>query len=89
MTGSFLIEPLGPDHDRSAFLCGTEALDRYFREQVTVDVRRRATACYVALEDPVAKIAGYYTLAAAGVPLAEMPAALPCSIRRRETRRAQ
>ena len=76
MTGSFLIEPLGPDHDRSAFLCGTEALDRYFREQVTVDVRRRATACYVALEDPGAKIAGYYTLAAAGVPLAEMPAAL-------------
>ena len=76
MTESFLIEPLGPDHDRSAFLCGTEALDRYFREQVTVDVRRRATACYVALEDPGAKIAGYYTLAAAGVPLAEMPAAL-------------
>ena len=76
VTGSFLIEPLGPDHDRSAFLCGTEALDRYFREQVTVDVRRRATACYVALEDPGAKIAGYYTLAAAGVPLAEMPAAL-------------
>ena len=77
VTGSFLIEPLGPDHDRSAFSCGTEALDRYFREQVTVDVHRRATACYVALEDPGAKIAGYYTLAAAGVPLAEMPAALP------------
>ena len=28
-------------------LVRTEALDRYFREQVTVDVRRRATACYV------------------------------------------
>lgn len=76
MTGSFLIEPLGPDHDRSAFSCGSEVLDRYFWELVTADVRRRATACYVALEAPRAKIAGYYTLAAAGIPLAEMPAAL-------------
>lgn len=40
------------------------------------DVRRRATACYVALEAPGAKVAGYYTLAAAGIPLAEMPATL-------------
>lgn len=76
MTGSFLIEPLGPDHDRSAFSCGSEVLDRYFWELVTADVRRRATACYVALEAPRGKIAGYYTLAAAGIPLAEMPAAL-------------
>ena len=76
MTGPFLIEALGTDHDRSGFSCGTDALDRYFREQATQDVRRRAMACYVALEAPGAKIAGYYTLAAAGVPLAEMPASL-------------
>jgi predicted GNAT family N-acyltransferase len=43
---------------------------------VTQDVRRRATACYVALEAPTGKVAGYYTLAAAGIPLAEMPSSL-------------
>ena len=72
----FIIETLGPGHDRSGFSCGTEALDRYFREQVTQDMRRRATACCVALEATGSKIAGYYTLAAGGVPLAELPAAL-------------
>jgi ribosomal protein S18 acetylase RimI-like enzyme len=72
----FIIEALGPGHDRSGFSCGTEALDRYFREQVTQDMRRRATACYVALEAAGSKVAGYYTLAAGGVPLAELPAAL-------------
>ncbi len=72
----FLIAALGPDHDRSEFTCGTDALDRYFREQASQDVRRRATACYVAVEAAGSKIAGYYTLAAGGVPLAEMPVAL-------------
>ena len=72
----FIIEALGPDHDRSGFSCGAEALDRYFRDQVTQDMRRRATACYVAREAAGSKIAGYYTLAAGGVPLAELPAVL-------------
>ena len=76
MTAPFLIEVLGPDHDRTSFSSGVEALDRYFREQVTQDVRRRTTACYVALDREKAKVAGYYTLAAGGVPLAEMPEAL-------------
>jgi GNAT superfamily N-acetyltransferase len=76
MAESFLIEVLGSGHDRESFSCGVEALDRYFHKQVMQDVRRRATACYVALEAPGAKVAGYYTLAAAGVPLAELPAEL-------------
>jgi GNAT superfamily N-acetyltransferase len=76
MAGQFVIELLGPGHDRESFSSGVEAIDRYFRTQATQDVRRRATACYVALETPGARVAGYYTLAAAGIPLAEMPAAL-------------
>lgn len=73
MTARFLIEALGPAHDRASFASGVDALDRYFREQVSQDVRRRTTACYVALDRERAKVAGYYTLAAAGVPLTEMP----------------
>jgi len=76
MTGSFIVEPLGSGHDRSAFTCGVDALDRYFREQAGQDVRRRATACFVAHEIATDRIAGFYTLAAAGVPLAQMPARL-------------
>lgn len=73
MTAPFLIEILGPGHDRAGFSSGVDALDRYFREQVTQDVRRRATACYVAFDRDRAKVAGYYTLAAGGVLLAELP----------------
>lgn len=34
----------------NAFVCGVDALDRYYREQVSQDVRKRATACYVVRE---------------------------------------
>jgi ribosomal protein S18 acetylase RimI-like enzyme len=74
--GAFLIEVLGPGHERTKFASGVEALDRYFREQVTQDVRRRATACYVAVDVATASVAGYYTLAAANVALSDLPAQL-------------
>ena len=76
MTEPFRIEVLAPGHDRAGFSSGVEALDRYFREQATQDVKRRATACYVAVETATARIAGYYTLAAAGVALADLPETL-------------
>jgi ribosomal protein S18 acetylase RimI-like enzyme len=73
VTGTFRLEILRAEHDRKAFSCGVEPLDRYFREQATQDIRRRVSACYVAVDTITAVIAGYYTLAAGGVPLAEMP----------------
>jgi ribosomal protein S18 acetylase RimI-like enzyme len=75
MAGEFRIEVLASEHDCEPFSCGVEALDRYLKKQAMQDVRRRASACYVAL-DAEGKIAGFYTLAAAGIPLADMPAAL-------------
>lgn len=59
-------------HDRSLFSSGTPALDRYLREQVSQDIRRRVAACFVALTD-AGRIAGYYTLATASVPLTSLP----------------
>lgn len=73
MTGPFFIEVLGSHHVRKGFSCGVEALDRYFLNQVSQDARRRVTACYVAVETATSQVAGYYTLAAAGVLLADMP----------------
>ncbi len=76
MTAPFIVEPLAPGHDRTEFTCGVDALDRYFRSQAGQDVRRRTTACFVAREIATGTIAGFYTLAAGGILLAEMPAPL-------------
>lgn len=73
MNERFRIETLADRHDRSKFRCGSEPLDRYFREQVTQDVRRSVSACYVLLEPDTDNVVGYYTLAASGVPLDAMP----------------
>ncbi len=73
---AFRLEVLRAEHDRKAFSCGVEPLDRYFREQATQDIRRRVSACYVAIDEATSAIAGYYTLAAGGVPLDEMPSQL-------------
>ncbi|MEI9989452.1 MAG: GNAT family N-acetyltransferase [Rhizomicrobium sp.] len=69
------IEPLNEEHDRAAFHCGSEALDRYFRVQAGQDNRRRVASCFVlTVED--GKMAGFYTLSATSVLLAELPPVL-------------
>lgn len=68
----FLLVPLDQAHDRTRFNSGSEALDRYFREQVTQDMRRRVAACFEALDEDH-QIAGYYTLASASILLADLP----------------
>ena len=65
-------ELLAAHHDRRTFSCGVVELDRYFRQQVTQDIRRRITSCFVALTGDDA-IAGYYTLASGGIPVTELP----------------
>ena len=76
MTSAFRVEVLGAGHARDGFSCGAEALDIYFARQATQDVRRRASACYVAVEVGSGKVAGYYTLAAGGVPLTDLSEAM-------------
>lgn len=76
MTAKFLIETLNQTHNRKEFCCRVEALDKYFVEQVTQDIRRRVTVCYVAIETTTNKIAGYYTLAASGILLTDIPVEL-------------
>lgn len=71
----FEVVRLANDHKRSAFHCGSESLDNYFKQQVSQDVRRRVTACYVALAEDQ-RIAGYYTLASASVLFSDLPMAL-------------
>jgi ribosomal protein S18 acetylase RimI-like enzyme len=69
----FQLAPLDATHDRATFDSGSEPLNRYLREQASQDVRRRVAACFVALAD-AQRIAGYYTLASASLPLTDLPA---------------
>ena len=72
MTAPFAIEPLAGGHDRASFSCGAEALDRYLAAQAMQDQRRRVAGCYVAIEAAGGPIAGYYTIAAASMPLGDV-----------------
>ena len=69
----FRLERLGAAHDRSAFHCGEEALDRYFQTQATQDVRRHIANCFVAVEVVTGMVAAYYTLSSASIPVVDFP----------------
>jgi ribosomal protein S18 acetylase RimI-like enzyme len=58
--------------ERATFHCGVEPLDRYFHTQVTQDMRRRVTACFVACNVDQ-RVAAYYTLASASLQLGDLP----------------
>lgn len=61
--------------NRTEFTCGKEALDRYFHNQVSQDIKRRISACFVA-SDASGQIAGYYTLASASMSFSDLPMTL-------------
>jgi hypothetical protein len=70
------IEALAPEHDRSGFTCGVDSLDRYLRTQAGQDVRRKATAVFVLIEQERPSIVlGYYTLCATALPQGDVPPA--------------
>jgi GNAT superfamily N-acetyltransferase len=71
--GLFHLAPLGAEHDRGSFHCGEEALDRYLKTQATQDIRRRIANCFVAVEVARGQLAAYYTIAAASLPLVDLP----------------
>jgi len=59
-------EPLNPKkHDRKAFDCGVEALNRYLQKFANQDQKRSLTKVYVLADG--AKIIGYYSISAHSV----------------------
>jgi ribosomal protein S18 acetylase RimI-like enzyme len=68
----FRVVPLAKNYDRTGFNCGSDTLNSYFQQQVTQEIRRRVTACFVALTSDQT-IAGFYTIAATSVPLIGLP----------------
>ena len=72
----YIIEPLGKHHDRAAFSCGVEPLDRYFKQQAGQESRRHVVNCFVAVDRTDNSVAGFYTLSATSVTFDGLPEAL-------------
>jgi predicted GNAT family N-acyltransferase len=68
----FVIEPLGPKHDRAAFSCGVEFLDAYLRKQAGQDFKKHSAVPFVLTPDG-STIAGCYTLSQFAVQLNNLP----------------
>lgn len=68
------------DAARAGFDCGSEPLNRYFKELVTQDISRNLASCFVAYdlvnESSNVTPLGYYTLSSASVAMLDLPSAL-------------
>ena len=71
-SAQYRIEPLKDKHNRGAFSCGVAALDLYLQRQASQDVRKHVAATFVITPDG-ATIAGFYTLSAHAINLADLP----------------
>jgi ribosomal protein S18 acetylase RimI-like enzyme len=69
----FCIELLEKYHNRAAFGCGNEQLDRYFHSVATQDKKKNIAIPYVLLDGERQKIIGYYTLSMSGISLENLP----------------
>ena len=67
------VEPLGLQHDRTAFHCGAEELDRYLKQQARQDADKRVAAPFVAVRPPETVVLGYYSLSASVLTLTDLP----------------
>jgi GNAT superfamily N-acetyltransferase len=69
---AFHTGPLSPKHHRTGFSCGVEALDRYLQRQAGQDMAKKVAAAFVITPDGFT-IAGFYTLSAHSLNLADLP----------------
>jgi GNAT superfamily N-acetyltransferase len=59
-------------HDRTKFNCGKVLLDNYVKKQVSQDVKKKLSVCFV-LTDEDNTVKGYYTLSNSSIPQDEIP----------------
>lgn len=69
----FIIEPFDRQHDRTAFSCGEETLDRYIKQFARQDVERSLAAVFVLLDTQTGRIAGFCTLSALSIEFDAFP----------------
>lgn len=65
---------LDETHDRAAFACGIDSLDRYLRTQAGQDIKRRTNGVFVMVDSAQpSEVQGYYTLAATSLAPGDVP----------------
>ncbi len=68
------IEILNDHHNRDAFDCGEESLNKYLKQRASQDMKRQLGITHVAASaDDPSRIVGYYTLAMTSVAPGTMP----------------
>lgn len=72
-TVHYIIELLNEQHNRTAFCCGIETLDRYFQQRANQDRKKYVAAPFVAIDLEKNQVIGYYTLSATSISLEELP----------------
>ncbi len=70
---ALIIEPLGKEHDRAAFSCGVQELDRDLTQQASQDTRRRIARVFVCTAEGSNVVIGFYTLSVLSLDLGFLP----------------
>jgi GNAT superfamily N-acetyltransferase len=69
-----VIESLNRNHNRTAFNCGIESLDRYLQHQANQDIKRRVSRVFVVRSrQDETRVLGYYTLSTLSIDLSVLP----------------
>ena len=69
-----VIEPLNRNHNRTAFNCGIEYLDRYLKHQANQDIKRRVSRVFVVRSrQDETRVLGYYTLSTLSIDMSVLP----------------
>ncbi|WDU57855.1 GNAT family N-acetyltransferase [Pseudemcibacter aquimaris] len=70
----YVIEPLDKHHNRAAFSCGNEALDRYLQKQASQDIKRNVSRVFILSEAGSPEtVLGFYTLSALSIDVETLP----------------
>ena len=63
---------LNKSHNRKEFDCGKELLNNYLKQQVSQDIKKKLSVCFV-LTDESNIVKGYYTLSNSSIPQSDIP----------------
>lgn len=82
MSPAYIIKLLSAsNHRRNEFSCEEPELTEFLRHRALLEMEARASACYVmAPKDDSGRVAGFFTLSAATISLARLPAELPAQL---------
>lgn len=72
----YITVPLRKAFDRTSFDCGKASLNSYILTQVSQDVKKKLTVCFVLLNSDKVTVDGYYTLSNASIPYNQVPTIL-------------